>query len=181
MASSENNESVKQPTTPDELLAMHEILRSDPQRYLQIVNGWIAQDPRNSSAYFSRHFVWMDIGEPRRALEDLHTVIELEPTPISFLSRGHVYRHLGEYQKALEDYNRGETINPALWEADVMGLLYQADTHARLGDESSALAYCARLPDDFWTPGLGGAPSGGKTDIADKLRRIAADAGRKRG
>jgi tetratricopeptide (TPR) repeat protein len=176
MATSGENQSVTQPATPDELLSMHKILHEDPQRYLRIVNGWIAKDPRNSRAYFSRHFVWMDSGEPRRALEDLNKVIELEPTPMSFLSRGHVYRHLSEYEKAIEDYNRGEAIDLALWEADAVGLLYQADTHARLGDETAALAYCARLPNDFWTPGLGGAPAGGKTEIADKLCRIAAEA-----
>ena len=181
MATNENIDSVKQPTTPDELLSMHKILRSDPQRYLRIVNRWIVEDPGNSSAYFSRHFALMDIGEPLRALEDLNKGIELErePTSMSFLARGNVYRHLGEYEKAIEDYNRGEALDRALWEADAVGLLYQADTHARLGNEAAALDCCARLPDDFWTPGLGGAPSGDKTDIANKLRGIAAAALRK--
>ena len=57
----------------------------------------------------------------------------------------------------------------------------QADCHARLGDETTALACCARLPDDFWTPGIEGAPSGGKAEIAATLRSIAAEARRKRG
>jgi hypothetical protein len=66
------------------------------------------------------------------------------------------------------------------WEKDIVfSLLYQADTHARLGNETAALACCARLPEDFWTPGIDGAPGGGKADIADALRRIAADARRK--
>ena len=155
MANSEEKESVKEPTTPEETLALHKILRSDPQRYLRIVNCWIQENPANSNAYFDRHFVWMKIGEPRRALEDLNKVIELKPDMVSFQSRGEVYRHLGEYEKALEDFNRGEAINPNEWEKDIVfGLLYQADCHARLGDEAAALAYCVRLPDDFWTPGL---------------------------
>ena len=58
--------------------------------------------------------------------------------------------------KALEDFDRG----------------------ARLGNGFRPLARCARLPDDFWTPGIRGAPGGGKADIADKLRHIAADARR---
>jgi tetratricopeptide (TPR) repeat protein len=176
-------ESVKAPTTPEELLATHEILRSDPQRYLRIVNEWIKADPTNLHAYFDRHFVWIRVGEPRRALEDLNKVIELEsaPDPMSLMSRGEVYRHLGEYEKALEDFDRAEAINPKEWEEDIVfGLLYQADTHARLGNEPAALACCARLPDDFWTPGIEGAPRGGKAEIADALRRIAADARRKR-
>jgi hypothetical protein len=61
-------------------------------------------------------------------------------------------------------------------EADALGLLYKADSYARLGDEASALACCARLPDDFWTPGPNDAPPGYKTEIADELRRLAAEA-----
>jgi tetratricopeptide (TPR) repeat protein len=176
-------ETVNEPNTPEELLAVHHILRSDPQRYLWIVNQWIDKNPANFHAYFDRHFAWMRMGEPRRALEDLDTAIGLrdEPDPISFFSRGLVHRHLGEYEKAIKDFNRGEALNPKGWEEDIVfGLLYQADTHARLGNETSALAYCERLPDDFWTPGVYGAPGGGKTDIADKLRSVAADARRER-
>jgi tetratricopeptide (TPR) repeat protein len=176
-------ELVTEPTTPEELLAAHKILRADPQRYLRIVNEWISKNPANSEAYFSRHLAWMRVGEPRRALDDLNKVIgfEGEHEPMFFWSRGLVHRHLGQYEKALEDFDRGEAIDPKRWEEDVVfGLLYQADVHARVGDEAAALAYCARLPDNFWTPGVYGAPSGGKADIADKLRRIAAEARRKR-
>ena len=120
------------------------------------------------------------MGEPRRALEDLNKVIELNPDSVSFLSRGEVYRHLGDYRKALEDFDRGEAMNPKQWEDDIVfGLLYQADCHARLGNEFAALSCCARLPNDFWTPGLNGTPAGNKADIADKLRRLAADARRR--
>jgi tetratricopeptide (TPR) repeat protein len=173
---------MKQPTTPDQILALDKILRSDPQQYLRIVNRWIADDPKNFSAYFSRHFAWLTLGEPRRALEDINKVIELEPEPhpISFMSRGHVYRHIGEYEKAIDDYNRGEAIDPKEWQDSAFGPFFQADTHARLGNESAALACCARLPDDFWTPGFKGAPGGGKVEIADELRRRAAQARRMR-
>jgi tetratricopeptide (TPR) repeat protein len=172
---------MKEPTTPEEVLSLHELLRSDPRHYLQIVDKWIADNRGNSHAYFDRHFAWMKLGEPRRALDDLNIVIQLDPQPVAFWTRGEVYRHIGEYEKALEDFNRGEAIDPEAWEKDIVfGLLYQADCHARLGDEAPALACCARLPDDFWTPGLDGAPSGGKAEIADKLRGIAADARRKR-
>jgi tetratricopeptide (TPR) repeat protein len=175
-------ESMKQPKTPDKILALHKLLRSDPQRYLRIVNGWIEDNPKNSSAYFSRHFAWLTLDEPRRALEDINKVIELEPEPhpLSLLSRGDVYRHLGEYEKAIDDYNRAEVIDPAEWQDGVIGLFFQADTHARLGNESAALACCARLPDNFWTPGFEGAPGGGKAEIAAELSRRAAQARRKR-
>jgi len=167
---------MKQPTTPNEILEAHKILRRDPQKYLQIANEWVRKNPENSDAYFDRHFAWMQIGQPRRALDDLSKAIELDPKPADFLARGDVHRHLGEYDKAIEDYDRGEAINPAEWQEHAVGLLFQADCHARLGREEAALACCARLPEDFWTPGLFGAPAGNKDRIADQLRRIAGEA-----
>ena len=176
-------ESVKEPSTPEELLATHEILRSHPERYLRIVNEWIAKDPGNSDAYFDRHLAWMHMGEPKRALEDINTAIQLKskPSPLSLFSRGLVHRRMGEYETALKDFANGEAIDPEKWEKDIVfGLLYQADAHACLGNEQAALSYCARLPDDFWTPGVYGAPGGDKAEVADALRRIAADARRNR-
>ena len=167
---------MREPTTPEEVKVLHRLLRSDPQRHLQIVTKWITDNPGNSHAYFSRHFAWMELGEPQRALADLDMVIQLDPKPVAFWSRGEVYRHIGEYEKALEDLDRAEAINPAQWTEDAFGLLVQADCHARLGNEAAALACCARLHDDFWTGSIEGAPGGSKAEIADTLRRMAADA-----
>jgi tetratricopeptide (TPR) repeat protein len=171
---------MKEPTTADETLALHKLLQEDPHTYLRVVNEWLQKNPKNHHAYFERHFAWMKLGEPQRALDDLNKVIELEPEPVAFLSRGEIYRFLGEYKKAAEDYAHAEAIDPVEWRDNPFGLLYQADAHARLGDEATALACCARMPDDFWTPGMNNTPSGRKADIAAKLRDIAADARRKR-
>jgi tetratricopeptide (TPR) repeat protein len=178
MTSNQEKEAIKRPTTVEETNTLHKILNTDPQRYLRIVNEWIDQDPKNSHNYFSRHFAWMQIGEPRRALDDLDKVIEVDPTPISLFSRGEVYRHIGEYEKALADFQRGEEMDPKDWQSGGFGPLYQADVHARLGNETEALAYCARIPDHFWTPGVDDTPSGGKAQIADALRRMTAEARR---
>jgi tetratricopeptide (TPR) repeat protein len=175
-------DSIKEPTTPEELLAAHEILRCDPERYLSIVNEWIANDAESSDAYFDRHLAWMHLGEPKRALKDLDAAIQLRngPSPLSLFSRGLIHRRMGEYATALKDFNTGEAMDPERWEKDIVfGLLYQADAHARLGNEEAALSYCARLPDDFWTPGVYGAPRGGKAEIADELHRIATEARKK--
>ena len=75
---------MKEPTTPEEVKVLHNLLRSDPQHYLQIVNKWIADNPGNSHAYFDRHFVWMKLGEPQRAIADLDMVIQLDPKPVTF-------------------------------------------------------------------------------------------------
>ncbi len=121
----------------------------------------------------------MRLGKPLEALDDLNKVIGIEPDVTAVLSRGEVYRHLGDHRKALEDFARAEAIDPMDWETGiVVGLLLQADSYGKLGDEAAALSCCARLPDDFWTPGLGGAPSGNKTEVAAKLRAVAASARR---
>jgi tetratricopeptide (TPR) repeat protein len=155
---------------------LHNLLRSDPQYYMRVVGERIQKNPCDSGAYFDRHLGWMRLGKPRQAIEDISKAIELDPKSVDFLSRGDVYRYLGEYENALVDYDRGEAMDPADWERDAFGLLHQADCHARLGDEHSALACCARLPEDFWTPGIHEAPAGGKADIAEALRLTAAQA-----
>jgi tetratricopeptide (TPR) repeat protein len=167
---------MKQPTTAEELAKLHKLLRTDPQKYLRIVNEWIRENPSDPEVYFSRHYAWMSLGEPRRALDDMNTSIKLEPNRYSFLARGEVHRHLGEYEQATQDFARAEAIDPENWQRDATGLYFQADAHARLGQEQQALDCCRRLPDDFWTPGINGAPGGGKAEIADELRRRAVKA-----
>jgi tetratricopeptide (TPR) repeat protein len=171
---------MKEPTTAEEVKVLHNLLRSDPQRHLQIVNKWIAENPGNSHAYFSRHFAWIKLGDPQRAIADLNMVIRLDPEPVAFWSRGEVYRSIGEYEKAPADLDRAEAIDPVQWTEAAFGLVVQADRHARLGNEVAALACCERLPDDFWTGSMEGAPRGSKAEIAQELRQIAADARRRR-
>ena len=166
---------MKEPTTPEDVLELHEILRKDPQRYLQIANEWIRENPMSSHAYYDRHQARMKIDEPRRALDDLHKAIELTPGQAAFEARGDVYRHLGEYERALEDYRTGEEFDPAV-RAEGYGLLLQADCHARLGDEAAALGCCARMPGDFWSPGIEGAPAGDKAAVPTGCASFAAEA-----
>jgi tetratricopeptide (TPR) repeat protein len=174
--------SMQQPKSPEDVFALHDLRRSNLQGYMEIMNEWLREDPQNFHAYFDRHYAWNDMGEPRRALDDLTKAIQLAPkNQAVFCARGRIYRQLNEHENALADFCHGEAINPKEWGDQVITLLYQADSHARVGDETSALACCARLPNDFWTPGLDGAPSGGKTEIAVELRRIAADVRSRRG
>lgn len=165
---------MQEPTSAEEVLALHRLRRADPQRFLEIVNAWLQENPQNSRAYFKRHFVWNDIGEPRRALDDLNKVVALDPTPAAFCARGMVHRRLGDHENALADFRRGEAMDPKGWQDALVTLLFQADSLAHVGDEANALDCCALLPDGFWTPGFEGAPGGGKAEIAETLRHIAA-------
>jgi tetratricopeptide (TPR) repeat protein len=172
---------MKEERSPEEIWELHQLRRADPQRFLQVIDEWLRENPNNFRPYLSRHFVWSNLGKPRRALDDLDKVIELAPSQGAFCARGRIYRQLGEHANAMADFRHGEAINPKEWEAQAITLLSQADSHAHLGEEASALDCCARLPDDFWTPGLDGAPAGNKAEVAAELRRIAAAARREGG
>jgi hypothetical protein len=50
---------MKEPTTPEEIKVLHDLLRSDTERYLQIVNGWIAE---NTSIAISPGCIWVNRG-----------------------------------------------------------------------------------------------------------------------
>lgn len=167
---------MKEPKSSDEIFELHKFRRANPQRFLEIADEWIRENPQNFRAYFRRHYVWTQLGEPRRALDDLNKVIELNPTQLVFFARGMAHRRLGEHENALADFHRGEAINTKEWQNHAITLFFQADSYAQVGDETNALNCCARLPDKFWTPGYEGAPGGGKADIAEELRRIAAEA-----
>ncbi|HEY2708355.1 MAG TPA: hypothetical protein VGI95_09900 [Caulobacteraceae bacterium] len=170
---------MEEPLTAAETLAFHQIRRSDPNRAAQIASKWVEDDPMSATALYSRHVAWRDLGETDRALADLDRSIELEPHPMSYLSRGELHRHVGDYEKVSEDFRQGEAMDPGRWRENAVPLLYQADAYARLGDETRALACCARLPDHFWTPGPDSLPPGSKIEIADQLKRRAAAARRR--
>ena len=50
--------------------------------------------------------------------------------------------------------------------------------HARLGDEEAALADCAKLLDEHWTPGIFDTPRGDKQEVTARIRVLAAAARR---
>lgn len=172
---------MKEPTTAEEVKELHMILRKDPQKYLQIVNEWLSINPENAHALFDRHLVWMRIDEPRNALADMNAAIAIDSNPMWYFARAEVFKHIGAYEKALDDFATSEALMSDEWDEMGFGLLQQADCYARLGDEDNALRCCARLGDDFWTPGLNDAPAGDKIGIAARLRLIADEARRSRG
>lgn len=165
-----------EPKTPEEVLEFHRVRQASPTRAVEVASGWIERNPTSATALYSRHIAWMDLGDSQSALADVTKAIELEPTPTRYSARGDIYRHLGQYERAIADYEKGQAMDPARWEENAIPLLYQADAYARAGNEPMALSCCARLPDDFWTPGPNGTPPGKKAEIAEELRRRAAAA-----
>jgi hypothetical protein len=165
--------------TSEELLEQHGLLRTEPQRFLALVDQLIQQDPSNPHPYFSRHNAWMRLGRPDLALRDLDTSLRLKSRHGAFEARGNVLRALGRHEEAIKDFDRSEAMDPERW-ADGFGSLFRAECHARLGNEQAALADCRRLRDDHWTPGLLGAPAGNKSEVIAEIRRLAAAAARAR-
>ena len=161
--------------TDDDLMQHFNLLRTDPQKYLSLADEVVRSNPDDPHAYFSRYQAWNRLGRKDLALADLNKTLSLEHHWITYESRGNLLCELGRYRAALDDFNRAEAMDPEEW-AGGFGPLYRADCHACLGDETAALADCARLPDDHWTPGLFGAPAGNKDQVIAEIRRRAAAA-----
>jgi tetratricopeptide (TPR) repeat protein len=161
--------------TPEQLLAEHQLLRTDPQEYLAMVNERLTANPDNPSLYNQRSAAWDNLGRLDLALADLETALRLNEKPILRLARGEILYRLGRYREALDDFRRGEALKPQLW-GEFGGPVYEAECHLRLGDARAALAACARIPEGHWSPGLWGAPRGSKAEIAAEIARRAGGA-----
>jgi|SRR5579864_4790983 len=159
--------------TDDKLMQNFHLLRSNPSEYLRMTDELISQDPADPDAYFSRHQAWVRLGKLEKALADLDKSLSLEKHHVTFTARGNVLRRLGNYRAAIDDYNTSESMDPEEWKGG-FGPLLRGDCYARLGDVESALADCAALPEEHWTPGLLGLPAGTKADVIVEIKRIAA-------
>jgi tetratricopeptide (TPR) repeat protein len=156
----------------EELVRRYRLLRTDPQQFLALAHEDVRQDPTDSGAYFTRHQAWTQLGRRDLALQDLNTAIALKPQSVSFECRGEVLRDLGRYEEAIADFNRSEAIDPKAWD-NAFNPVLRADCHARLGNETAAMADIARLREDYWTPGVLGFPAGGKAVVTEEIRRRA--------
>ncbi len=165
--------------TVDELLRRLYDRKADPQENLALANEFVRQNPSDASAYYSRHNAWEHVGRRDKALADLDTSLGLEEHFETRCSRGELLRQLGRYPEAIADFNRGEALDPEAFRSGFMHLS-RADCHARLGNKQAAMADCAKLADDHWTPNLFGVPGGTKAEIAAELRDIADAAQRER-
>lgn len=159
----------------DDIERQFELRRTDPAKFLELMNKLVERRPDDAHAYFSRHQAWTRLDRPDLALADLDRSLALEDHYVTQRSKGLVLHEMGRYSEAIAALNRSEQMDPDEW-WQALGPLIRADCHARLGNEAAALADCATLPDDHWTPGVFGLPAGDKQEIAKELRRRAADA-----
>lgn len=158
--------------TPEQFKAEFDLLWNEPEKYIELISDRIRRNPAEASHYSSRARAWKRLGDFDKALEDFSKSIALKDRLMARLSRGCVLVRLGRYREALADFDRAESVEPESW-VDCWGPFYRADCHAKLGDEASALADCARLPDKFWSPGIYGEPGGNKAEITAQVQRRA--------
>lgn len=159
--------------TIDDIDRQFHLRRTDPQKFLQLTDMRVKQHPEDARAYFARHQAWSRIGDLNRSLADIDESLRLEDCYMAHEARGRILHGLGRHQDAIDAYNRSEALDPAEWKVG-FGPLFRADSHARLGNVSAALADCDTLPEDHWTPGFYDAPAGTKSEVAVELRRRAA-------
>lgn len=159
----------------EEIDRQFQLWRTDPQKFWEVTNRRVEEHPDSPSAYFGRHQAWARLGRLDLALADLDKSLSLEDHSVTHDARGKTLRGLGRYREAIDAYNRSEQLDPIEWRGG-FGPLFRADCHARLGNEAAALADCATLPDDHWTPGMFSLPAGNKQEVAAELRRRAATA-----
>jgi len=62
-------------------------------------------NPNLTAAYDERGQIYMESGEPQKAIEELSKSIQLRPTLESYSQRGEVYEKIGEHQKAIADFD----------------------------------------------------------------------------
>lgn len=168
--------------TNDDLDRQFDLMFSDPQRYLSLLNEHLRQNPSNAISYGRRHQVWATLGRRDLALKDLDTAIGLDPGNAALrFCRGWLLREMGRYEEAIEEIDLAFDLDPDK-RLTGFGELVRGDCHARLGNEAAAVADCALLGDDHWMPGFSGLPGGSKEQvIAEVKRRAAAARARKSG
>jgi tetratricopeptide (TPR) repeat protein len=161
--------------THNDLTRQYDLLRSDPEKFLEIAQQFVAQNPDDPTGYFTRHRAWTHLGQMELALADLDRSLALEKHYTTYEARGNLLRRMGRYLEAVADFNTSETLDRETWLGG-FGPLFRAECHARLGNLDAALADCATLPDDHWTPGIHEAPAGNKRDVTTRIRWLAAAA-----
>jgi len=159
--------------TPSTPLEDFKFLHREPEKYLALAEQEVKNNPNSSHAYSARHHALSYLGRKEEALADIDKAISLHPHWANFESKAFVLRDMGRYREAIAAFDQAEKAGPDEWPF-TWGPLFRADTHAKMGNEAAALADCAQLADDHWSPGIYGTPAGNKEAVAAELRRRAA-------
>jgi len=127
----------------------------------------ISIDTQNEDAYATRAYVFQIRKEYPAALNDLNTVIALNPKhPLIYATRGAVYQTMGDYDNALRDFDRSISLDKNGIEIAYFG---RALTYISLGERDKAISdlkYVMEITEsldmknqaEFWLSNLGVKP-----------------------
>ena len=153
----------------------HQLLRTHPEQYPRIAEDTIRRYPDDPEGYEDCVYYWMRFKQYDYALSDMTTVVRLDDSCLNRSLRATVFRLLGRYQDAIADLDEAERTDTTNFLVNLLNI-ERATCYAHLGNLEAALVDCARLSDDYCLPGIYGAPGGTKSEIAETIRRIAAEA-----
>ena len=84
-----------------------------PAREIPTLEGVVAQDPKNRSAWVQLGNDYFDTHQPQKAIAAYDKALELQPNDANVLTdQGVMYRELGQYDKALANFEKANKVDP---------------------------------------------------------------------
>jgi cytochrome c-type biogenesis protein CcmH/NrfG len=84
-----------------------------PAREIPMLEGLVAQDPRNRSAWVQLGNDYFDTHQAQKAIAAYDKALELQPNDANVLTdQGVMYRDLGQFDKALANFERANQVDP---------------------------------------------------------------------
>jgi tetratricopeptide (TPR) repeat protein len=109
---------------------------TDPQKAIEYLNNAIELNSQDDGYYYSRGFVYRELGNYNQAIIDFNRAIELNPkVPICYVMQGMTYDDLRNYNKAIISYSKAIELYP---QSD-LAILNRGTSYARLGNYNQAL------------------------------------------
>ena len=106
-------------------------------RMIARLTGDIQANPQETEALSARGWLYGELGDYHRAVEDNSRVIELDPeNSEAFLNRAHAYSELKEFHAAIRDYDAAIRLSPG----QAIAHYGRGACHAELGNLGGAVS-----------------------------------------
>ena len=109
---------------------------NDTNRNIEIYSQLISKNGQDADLFRHRSRLYEEAGEIDLAIQDISSVIELQPeNPDGYKNRGDISVRREEYNEAIADYSKAIELD----EGNANSYRRRADAHGRLGDLRSAI------------------------------------------